>query len=475
MPERSPPLFWMDTLCIPVKPQDAHLRTQAINQMASTYAAAVQVLVLDAELQQCTTSVGGTGSSASQILARIVCSAWMGRSWTLQEGVLARECVFQFADAALDPVHAWCLDGPRYFRSNPKSSALPQQISFFPPSGSTSQKAIYQTLYNAFWDALHQDWKSSYRRDPPARSWRSGLGGSKASGKVSTLPTATGVGPARDGRGLDARDHFTMALDANRRVKQLMDTWNELAHRSTTMPEDLHVIVANLLDFNADAVMGWGTRTEERMLAMILSFEKLPVSLFWNSRGRRWDGGGRNGWVPVEPSKSALSVSPVMDVREDGLRLDSEGSGGVEALLLSARVDVKMQTLIRILNPTTNGLLELTLLPQDSDRETPTSLANHGGNALILDDIVIFEQALSFPANSQVSGVTRGALFRQSTSWQNQAMIAEDASELRLVYVCPLEVRQVTEHDSTIDNSSYPIHNVRRIPTNHCIIVDYGT
>ncbi|KAK0654717.1 hypothetical protein DIS24_g5147 [Lasiodiplodia hormozganensis] len=457
-PEHSPPLFWMDTLCIPVKPEDAHLRTQAINQMASIYAAAVQVLVLDAELQQCSTE-----SSASQILARIVCSAWMGRSWTLQEGVLARECVFQFADTALDPIHAWCLDGLRYFRS--KSSSPQQQISF-PPSGSAPQQAIYQALYNAFWDALHQDWKSSYRRDPPARSWRTGLGGSQASGKVSTLPTATGVGPARDARGLDAGDHFTMGLDANRRVKQLVDTWNELAHRSTTMPEDLHVIVANLLDFNADAVMGWGNRAEERMLAMMLSFEKLPVSLFWNSKGRRWDGGGRNGWVPVEPSKSALSASPVMDVREDGLRLDLEGGDGVETLLLSGRVDVKMQSVIRI---TMNGLHELTLLPQDSDRETPTFLANNGGNTLTLDDVVIFERALS---DSQVSGVTRGALFRQSTSWQNQA---ENASGLRLIYICPLEVRQVTENDSTIDNSSYSIYNVRRIPTSHCIIVDYGT
>lgn len=453
-PERSPPLFWMDALCIPVKPEDAHLRIRAINQMASIYAAAVQVLVLDAELQQCTTE-----SPASQILARIVCSAWMGRSWTLQEGVLARECVFQFADAALDPIHAWCLDGPRYFRS--KSPSSPQQQISFPPPGSASQQAIYQALYNAFWDALHQDWKSSYRRDPPARSWRTGVGGSQASGKVSTLPpAATGVGPARDARGLDAGDHFTMGLDAGMRVKQLVDTWNELAHRSTTMPEDLHVIVANLLDFNADAVMGWGTRTEERMLAMMLSFEKLPVSLFWNSKGRRWGGGGRNWWVPVEPSKSALSASPVMDVREDGLRLDLES---VETLLLSGRVDVKTQSLVRI---AINGLHELTLLPQDSDRETPAFSAN---NAPILDDVVIFERALS---DSQVLGVTRGALFRQSTSWQNQA---ENASELRLIYICPLEVRQVAENDITMDNSSYSIYNVRRIPTSHRIIVDYGT
>ncbi|GME36821.1 Het domain-containing protein [Neofusicoccum parvum] len=304
-PERSPPLFWMDTLCIPVQPQHAALRTRAINQMASIYAAAVQVLVLDAELAQCATA----GAPAAQLLARIVCSAWMGRSWTLQEGVLARECVFQFADAALDPVHAWCLGGARYSRARSAASATPIA---FPREDDAAETAVYVALYNAFWDALHQDWKSSYRRDPPPRNWRSGLGGSKATGRVNTLPTAAGVGSPRDASGLDANDHFTMELDPSHRVKQLVDTWNELAHRSTTVPEDLHVIVANLLDFNADAVMERASR-EERMLAMMLSFEVLPMSLFWNTKGKRWCGVGSNGWVPVEPRPLIFDSFPALN------------------------------------------------------------------------------------------------------------------------------------------------------------------
>jgi hypothetical protein len=44
------PLFWIDTLCIPVGLQHMSLRAQSINQMASIYAGSVQVLVLDAEL-----------------------------------------------------------------------------------------------------------------------------------------------------------------------------------------------------------------------------------------------------------------------------------------------------------------------------------------------------------------------------------------------------------------------------------------
>jgi len=51
----APPLFWMDTLCIPVKEEHASLRCRSINQMASVYAAATRVLVLDAELFQIST------------------------------------------------------------------------------------------------------------------------------------------------------------------------------------------------------------------------------------------------------------------------------------------------------------------------------------------------------------------------------------------------------------------------------------
>ncbi|KAF6823259.1 het domain protein, partial [Colletotrichum musicola] len=45
-------VFWMDTLCIPVKPRHKDLRIRAINQMALVYSGAENTLVLDEELQQ---------------------------------------------------------------------------------------------------------------------------------------------------------------------------------------------------------------------------------------------------------------------------------------------------------------------------------------------------------------------------------------------------------------------------------------
>ncbi|KAF9692830.1 hypothetical protein EKO04_008976 [Ascochyta lentis] len=294
-PELQPPLFWMDTLCIPVGEDHKHLRKVAINQMASIYAAAVQELVLDAELMQCEVGAGG----ALETLARVACSAWMTRSWTLQEGVLARECVFQFKDRAIDPIHEWVLHGAR-----PAGTTKAFSVSF-PSPEDEEHWAVYKDLYNFLWDTLHQDWKSRYRKDPPVPV--RGLRPSYAAGRIHTLPAVDGLSK-RSQKGLDEKDHFTMHLREEHRTKQLVDTWNELAHRSTTMPEDLHVIIANLLDFNADRIMDIPTR-EERMRAIILSFESLPVSLFWNT-GPKWHDvtdyavGGNNRWIPIEPSKS---------------------------------------------------------------------------------------------------------------------------------------------------------------------------
>jgi hypothetical protein len=63
-------------------------------------------------------------------------------------------------------------------------------------------------------------------------------------------------------------------------VERLVRTWNELAGRSTTMAKDIHVIIANLLNFHADIVMELETETMTRN--MILSFECLPFSFFFN-------------------------------------------------------------------------------------------------------------------------------------------------------------------------------------------------
>ncbi|KAK0471370.1 hypothetical protein IW261DRAFT_896440 [Armillaria novae-zelandiae] len=94
--------FWMDALCVPEK---RDLRKRAIGLMAETYRKADAVLVIDSGIRTCSRS-----DPLEERLLRIISSAWMQRLWTLQEALLARKLIFEFADgfSTLDeliPIH----------------------------------------------------------------------------------------------------------------------------------------------------------------------------------------------------------------------------------------------------------------------------------------------------------------------------------------------------------------------------------
>ncbi|EON66393.1 hypothetical protein W97_05490 [Coniosporium apollinis CBS 100218] len=112
-------LFWIDTLCIPIN--QAALKTKAINQMGLIYSAASSVFVLDAELQQIRVSETADHSHMLALQAHILTSAWMGRSWTLQEGALAKACSFAFADG-IQHMRSSLPDLERYSLATKKSN-----------------------------------------------------------------------------------------------------------------------------------------------------------------------------------------------------------------------------------------------------------------------------------------------------------------------------------------------------------------
>ncbi|KAJ4309296.1 hypothetical protein N0V94_008997 [Neodidymelliopsis sp. IMI 364377] len=301
--------------------------------------------------------------------------------------------------------------------------------------------AVYKELYNFLWDTLHQDWKSRYRRDPPIpAAYRvhngalvnsRGIRESYAAGKIHTLPPVEGLSK-RGKSGLDEKDHFTMHLGEEHRLKQLVDTWNELAHRSTTVPDDLHVIIANLLDFNADRIMEIPTR-EERMRAMILSFESLPASLFWNT-GPKLDTGERpsnNLWIPIEPSKSELFLTPVMKVADQWLELTLQ-TNATESTP-SARVFLLHKNGVDFSNPSgflcsgLSGLMYRVVLC-DAHKAAIHSPPGELSYYLIIET--------SLPASAGRLTMTRGALFQRIPS-----QTADEQAQLRLRYCCPITLQ----------------------------------
>jgi len=98
-------LFWIDTLCIPVakgKPNETEVavyKSRAIASMAQLYAGAKNVLVLDPELQSIPSSL--IQDNKKFLVSFIKSSAWMGRSWTLQEGALAENLFYRLEDRSV--------------------------------------------------------------------------------------------------------------------------------------------------------------------------------------------------------------------------------------------------------------------------------------------------------------------------------------------------------------------------------------
>ena len=87
---KQPHYFWIDTLCVPLAPYE--LKIAAIKNMRAVYSRATRVLVLDSSFINSTMD-----SCSEEKLARITCSTWIRRMWTLQEVALARIAYYQFA------------------------------------------------------------------------------------------------------------------------------------------------------------------------------------------------------------------------------------------------------------------------------------------------------------------------------------------------------------------------------------------
>ena len=88
----QPRYFWMDTLCVPVSP--SNIRKDAIVSMREVHSDANRALVLDTDLRS-----SSIFTSPEEKLARITCSSWVHRLWTLQEAALVPKLYFQFAEA----------------------------------------------------------------------------------------------------------------------------------------------------------------------------------------------------------------------------------------------------------------------------------------------------------------------------------------------------------------------------------------
>ncbi|KAL4800362.1 hypothetical protein BDV19DRAFT_352862 [Aspergillus venezuelensis] len=91
-----PVKFWLDTLCIPVADEYSKYRKLAINRMNNTFRGSEKTLALDNSLMAQDTSMDWV-----EMNMRIKYCPWVTRAWTLLEGRVGKELLFQFKSGAV--------------------------------------------------------------------------------------------------------------------------------------------------------------------------------------------------------------------------------------------------------------------------------------------------------------------------------------------------------------------------------------
>lgn len=88
------------------------------------------------------------------------------------------------------------------------------------------------------------------------------------------------------------------------------------------MVKDVHGIIANLLDFNAEEILALNQR--QRMKALLCAQDTIPIKLLYDRSPREFVAGALDRWIPDIPRGSIiLSEDDWIDVTAEGLLINS--------------------------------------------------------------------------------------------------------------------------------------------------------
>ncbi|KAF5696962.1 het domain-containing protein [Fusarium mundagurra] len=235
-PSRAYEYFWLDSFCIPQAVDDADLRGRAIASMNLIYAAASHTLVFDKGLQALDagrrpasiaypgrpTHYSPQDENLLDIVAYIYTSNWMGRAWTLQEGILSGRIVF--------PLHG--------------------------------SLAYLKMLSSSYDDGRGDLWESEPFREPVRHQLLTHLQNS-----------------------LNVKEYQNYARTPADRAARFVKAHSLLQSRTTTQPEDIPLILMNMSCMNANAISQSKT-TDVRMKQLFYGLESLPTELLFSDCAR---------------------------------------------------------------------------------------------------------------------------------------------------------------------------------------------
>ena len=438
---RKPKIFWMDTLCIPVDPKSSDLRMKAINKMDAVYAHAREVLVLDSEAQRLSISE----THPSELLARLAYSSWMGRSWTLQEGAIGRVTYFQCADGAMT------LERSRYYliQQSPFSLVL---------LGVRGLLALIRQRVT----------KINYSE--------SAIGQSTGHDRLENFLLKNLMNSLHRGRdnGMGGDMELIGLVPENMQLGSFVSVWNELIKRTTTKPEDMFAIFANLLDFNAGQIIK--LPQDKRMKVILWSCSMIPFSLLYNT-GPRLEGGEspRDRWVPTVPKGSKLAESPFMKFAHDGLSfclrtMEDEN----QPLAMIAQTD-SLPMYCYIVDTESDRIYFVKAIRSERD---PTISITHQAICIVIEPFLDDERAnLKHSAPTATRGTRGVSLFVTSETAKsattpdslalNQAnpseTVASDTTALSTVYDCPVRIWEVNETASVPESEKGAVEDHFRL------------
>lgn len=191
--------------------------------------------------------------SDDEICARVVRSAWMGRSWTFHEACLAGNLIIQLSDGFL------------------RASEAPGM------------------------DLLREETQITHKiRKASISGLDSALSSKIEFASVGRLDSTVGRYKLADGR-----REFLPAL------YQLRYAWGKLLSRSTTKPADVSLILANLLGFALKDIIN--IPQAERVKAMLCALEIVPLDILFHDHPKSEAGSIGDRWIPELPAGSALT------------------------------------------------------------------------------------------------------------------------------------------------------------------------
>ncbi|KAH7363438.1 hypothetical protein B0T11DRAFT_93717 [Plectosphaerella cucumerina] len=271
--------------------------------MALIYTGAAQVLVLDRDLE----NLSLEENTADFLVASTVTSKWNTRCWTLQEGVLARECLFQFKDASItiSMEDQAAKDRRRIFQS-----AVP----------------VWEMIKDFYNDNLSSALRASGN---VAEGVEGPFYGMEPAENISAdVLSRALIEAARfvSGQRLPLVKFFYNSVqpDDLEFLARFADTWNLLGRRQTTLPKDLHAIFANLTNVSF-AQLRDVEEPVQRTKVILNSLKRFPTEILYNEYDRPLAGKDcPDRWVPSHPGPEQVFGMTTLVPTPDGLFLEAK-------------------------------------------------------------------------------------------------------------------------------------------------------